>query len=42
MATAADDPATREAEALLDRLFAAITAGDLDAVAAIFHDEIQV
>jgi ketosteroid isomerase-like protein len=42
MAIAADDPATREADALLDRLFAAITAGDIDAVAAIYHDEIRV
>ncbi len=42
MAISTDDPASRDADALLDGLFAAITAGDLDAVAAIFHDEIQV
>ena len=42
MAITAEDPATREANAVLDRLFAAISAGDIDAVAAVFHDEIQV
>ena len=42
MATAADHPATREVDAVLDGLFVAITAGDIDAIAEIFHDEIQV
>ena len=39
---AADHPATREVDDALDGLFAAITAGDLDAIAGIFHDEILV
>jgi ketosteroid isomerase-like protein len=42
MAADSEDRATSDANALLDGLFAAITAGDIDAVAAVYDDEIQV